>query len=206
MIGQTYQARSLMQTTNIRMVQPGDSARMLEIYRPYVENSVISFEVTIPSSQEFEQRVRDISAEYPFIVYTIDEMIAGYAYAHKHMERAAYQWNATLSVYIDEPYQHHGIGKKLYGCLMDILKLQNVHNVYGIVTQPNTKSERLHEGLGFNKIGVYRNTGYKHGGWHDVIWFEKSIMPHEQSPEAFKPISSINSAAIADLLAHQNQL
>ncbi|MDK2982327.1 MAG: hypothetical protein PWQ55_2674 [Chloroflexota bacterium] len=195
-----------MPSKEIRLVQPADSARILEIYRPYVETSAVSFEVMVPSVQAFQQRVEAIAREYPFIVFLSDGEIAGYAYGHRHMERAAYQWNATLSVYIDVPFQGQGIGSQLYLCLMEILKLQHVHTVYGIVTHPNPKSERLHEALGFEKIGVFRKTGYKQGAWHDVTWFEKSILPYTQAPQPFIPISAVDAAAIAAVLTRYSSV
>ena len=52
------------------------------------------------------------------------------AYAHRFQERAAYQWNAELSVYVDENCTGMGMGKALYQALIEILKCQNVKNAY----------------------------------------------------------------------------
>ena len=52
----------------------------------------------------------------------------------------------------------------------------------------------------FRRIGIYRQTGFKHGVWHDVTWFEKSIRDHEQEPKAFIPIGDINPQAIATVI------
>ena len=81
---------------------------------------------------------------YPYLVCEIDGVMAGYAYAHRYKERAAYQWDAELSVYLREDYARRGIGRAFYTALMEILKAQNVRNVYGIVTSPNPPSEALH--------------------------------------------------------------
>lgn len=64
----------------------------------------------------------------------------GYAYAHRHMEREAYQWNVELSIYLGWPYTSQGIGKRLYCALIELLEKQGVKNVYGGVTLPNVKS------------------------------------------------------------------
>ena len=115
------------------------------------------------------------------------------------MERAAYGWNAELSVYIDGGRLSEGIGKKLYAALTEILQLQNVVNVYGGVTLPNARSEGLHVSAGFSRSGVYRRTGFKNGAWHDVAWFEKAIAPHS-SPRRFKSMRSIDGEAVAAIL------
>jgi len=185
-----------------RLASEEDIPEIRALYEPYVKNTAITFEVEVPSIEEFGNRIRSIAAEYPYIVCLSDRTIIGYAYAHRHMERAAYQWNAELSVYIGSRSQGRGIGKRLYAALMAILELQNVKNVYGGVTSPNEKSEKLHESLGFTKLGTYRNTGYKCGAWHDVIWFEKAIGAYNLNPEPFMPIQDVDRAAIAKILEH----
>jgi phosphinothricin acetyltransferase len=40
---------------------------------------------------------------------------------------------------------------------------------------PNPASERLHEALGFELVGTFREVGHKHGRWCDVRWFQKQL-------------------------------
>lgn len=176
-----------------------DSAALLKIYAQYIETPT-TFECELPTQREFAQRIADISGEYPYLVCQEEDTAIGYAYAHRHMERAAYQWNAELSVYLDEGHTARGIGKRLYALLIEILKRQNVKTVYGGVTVPNEKSERMHTALGFCRLGTYHRTGYKCGAWHDVAWFEKQIAPYDAAPAPFMPIREIDSAALAALL------
>jgi len=189
-----------MKKCTIRLVQEADAEEILGIYEPYVSGTAITFECEIPSVDEFGNRMKEISADYPYIVCMSNEKIVGYAYAHTQRERAAYQWNAELSVYINQNYQRRGMGKILYGALIEILKLQNVRNVYGVVTFPNENSERLHEYFGFKKLGVFNNTGYKSGAWHDVMWFEKTIGDYDLQPKPFLSIKEINMDIITEIM------
>ena len=181
--------------TLIRRASTADAAALLEIYRPYVETP-ITFEYEAPSVEAFAARIREFGADYPYLVCEIHGVMAGYAYAHRQKERAAYQWNAELSVYVREKYHGRGVGRTLYGALMEILALQNVKNVYAGVTVPNVKSEALHLALGFQRSGTYRRTGYKCGRWHDVAWFEKSIAEMEGIPEPFVSIRTVDGRKI----------
>lgn len=184
----------------IRMAREDDTNEILKIYAPYVTDTSITFECDVPSPEEFRNRIRDISSKYPYLVCVIDDKIVGYAYSHRHKERAAYQWNAELSVYVDTKYLHFGIGKALYSALIEISKLQNIHNVYGVVTSPNKNSEKLHEFFGFNKLGVYHNTGYKCGEWHDVMLFEKSINNYENSPNQVLSIKDVDQELVDSIM------
>jgi phosphinothricin acetyltransferase len=188
-----------------RLAQEADAGEILGIYAPYIQNTVITFEYETPSVDEFKTRIKTIAADYPYIVCIWDGRIIGYAYAHRHMERAAYQWNAELSVYIDQACQRRGVGKALYSALIDILQLQNVRNVYGCVTMPNENSEKLHAYFGFKKLGVYHNAGYKCGAWHDVAWFEKDIGNGSPVPEPFIPIHALDRDALAQILNRYNE-
>ena len=181
---------------NFRFVTAEDASKILEIYKYYIENTTITFEYDVPTFVEFKERIKNTLLEYPYIVCEYKNEILGYAYAHKVWMRAAYQWDAELSVYIDKDYTGNGLGKKLYKILMEILKLQNVVNVYGCVTYPNENSDKLHESFGFKKVGIFENSGYKFGKWIGVTWFHKAILEYEKKPRKLKKISQIDKEKI----------
>lgn len=181
---------------NFRFATVEDASKILEIYKYYIENTTITFEYDVPTFVEFKERIKNTLLEYPYIVCEYRNEILGYAYAHKVWMRAAYQWDAELSVYIDKDYTGNGLGKKLYKILIEILKLQNVVNVYGCVTYPNEKSDKLHESFGFKKVGIFENSGYKFGKWIGVTWFHKAILDYEKKPQKLKKISQIDKEKI----------
>lgn len=53
---------------SIRFATPDDAAELLEIYRPYVMDTAISFEYEVPSVTEFRGRIENIQKKYPYIV------------------------------------------------------------------------------------------------------------------------------------------
>lgn len=182
-----------------RLATVKDSSELLKIYAQYI-NTAITFECMLPTEEEFIERIKAIIANYPYVVCEEENKIVGYAYAHRQMERQAYQWNAELSIYIDKTFFSKGLGKKLYGILIEILKVQGLKTVYGGVTIPNEKSEKLHSGLGFTCLGTYHNTGYKNNKWHDVMWFEKQIALYTLNPSPILSISDISKQKIEDII------
>ena len=183
----------------LRFASCNDAGKLLDIYSEYIDTP-ITFEYTLPSIEEFRERISNIISFYPYIVCEKDDEPIGYAYAHRHMERAAYQWNAELSVYIKKNFTSKGLGKILYSALMEILKLQGIRTVYGCVTVPNEKSEALHTGLGFRQIGIYRNAGYKNGEWRDVRWYEKQIGDYNRKPLSIVSLRTINGDKLEGIL------
>jgi len=162
----------------LRFAAPSDAASLLEIYRPYVENTTISLEYDVPTEAEFERRIRKFSAEFPYIICEIDGKIAGYAYAHRYKERFGYRFSAETTVYLDESYRGMGIGKRLYGAIFELLTLMEYKNLYAIVTGENTSSIDFHKAMGFTEVGREHNNGFKLGRWVDVVLLEKQIGEH----------------------------
>lgn len=111
-----------MSDITIRNATLADAPRILEIYAYYVEHTVITFEYDVPSLAEFEGRMRDIMQKYPYLVIERDGRIEGYAYAHAFVGRAAYDWAAELTIYLDHDVRRGGLGRVLYEALADRLR------------------------------------------------------------------------------------
>ena len=189
-----------MGQVKVRLATEADAAAILAVYAPYIRDTVITFEYEVPSVEEFAGRIREISGEYPYLLCEIDGEVAAYAYGHRHMARAAYQWNAELSVYVDRKRIHRGVGRALYGALLELLQLQNIQTVYGIVTSPNENSERLHAAMGFVRRACFPKMGYKFGKWLDVAWFEKNLGAHSDAVEPFAGIRSLDPVQVERIL------
>lgn len=160
---------------SIRRAGAQDAAALLDIYKPFITDTVVTFEYDVPTAAEFAARITGTLTDFPYLVCERDGAPVGYAYAHRIRERAAYDWAAELSIYLAPVAQGRGVGTVLYGCLTDLLEIQHLRILYGCVTLPNEGSRRLHEKLGFTLTGVWHGSGWKFGRWHDVGWFEKRL-------------------------------
>ncbi len=191
----------MTEPVRIRMIDAAkDAEAVLQIYAHYIENTAITFETSVPGIAEFEQRICSICSRFPFLVCTLNGTIVGYAYADVQRERAAYQWNTELSVYVKNGWTGREFGRALCGATLDILKRQNIQNVYSGIALPNAASEKLHEHLGFTLVGVYREAGYKFGQWHSVAWYEKFLGDHNFAPIPVVPIQQIPVAIIGGII------
>src|SRR4051812_26071636 len=110
--------------TRVRIATSDDAQAVLEIYRPYILTTAFTFEIEVPSIDEFAKRIDTYLQKYPWLICEIDNKIAGYAYASTHREREAYQWTCESSVYVHDNFKGRGIGKELYATLFAILQMQ----------------------------------------------------------------------------------
>ncbi len=167
----------------IRLINESDTLDVLEIYKYYVEHSIISFEYEAPSQEEYLQRMRVNTEKYPWLVCLLNNKIIGFAYGSTYRYRTAYQWSPESTIYISPDFHTKGIGRILYKTLFEILKLQGYYNVFAGVALPNQKSIGFHKAMGFEEIGIFKKVGYKHGNWHDTHWFQLSLNEHILEPK-----------------------
>ena len=166
----------------IRDVLSEDAERIQEIYSPYVADTTISFEITVPNKLEMKRRIeKALSNEFPYIVAENETgTVVGYAYADKFGEREAYRYSFIVSIYLDMEVRSRGIGQKLYDELEKRMKKMGIVQVVSAITGKNQKRLKFHEKNGFIKIGHFPNVGYKMGEWHDIIWMNKTINSIEE--------------------------
>jgi len=177
---------------SIRLATAEDVPAILDIYAPFVRDTVISFEYDVPDIDAFQQRFSKFAKKFPWFVCEINGHIAGYSYAHQYHERFAYSWSAECSIYVDSKYHGMRIGQALYECLLGALKLQGFMNAFAGVTVPNEKSERLHASFGFEQVGILKNIGFKFGQWRDVALYAKKISDLPGDPKPPKVIWQVS--------------
>lgn len=181
-----------------RIASERDGKELLEIYRPYVEKTAISFEYEVPTEEEFRNRIRCTLKRYPYIVAESEGELLGYVYASPFVRRAAYDWCAETSIYVKENKKGLGIGKGLYEQLERYLKRQNILNVNACIASVDEEDEHLtnasihfHGHMGYRMVGKFEKCGYKFGRWYDMVWMEKMLGEHLAFPKPVLPFPEI---------------
>jgi phosphinothricin acetyltransferase len=193
---------------HIRVAEDRDADAVARIYAPAVADRCTSFELTPPDAAEMRRRIGTVLQKHPWLVGEASHGIVGYVYASTHRERAAYRWSVDVAAYVSADAHRRGIGRALYTALFDLLSLQGYRNAYAGITLPNPASIAMHEAMGFQRVGIYHQVGYKFGAWHDVAWFERPLAAHVLEPPepiAF-PILSTSEAATAALTRAERTL
>ena len=182
----------------IRPATLADAEILRDIYAPYVEETAVSFEYTVPTVAEFTERMKDIMKRYPYLVAEEAGEAVGYAYASPFHEREAYSWSAELTVYLRKDQRGRGRGRLLYEKLEQILRAQNITNLYACIAWPEQEDEyltgasaRFHERMGFRLAGMLHRCGYKFGRWYSMVWMEKEIGTRREKQPPVKSFSEV---------------
>ena len=159
----------------IRPVQLSDAATIRAIYQPYVTETAITFEIDVPTVQEFERRITKTLTQFPYLVAEVDGKVVGYAYASTYYARAAYDWTTELSIYIAKEACGQGIGSALYTALEEELEAQGYLRFLACIAVPNEASISMHKKRGYIQVAHFPKIGYKFNQWHDIVWMQKTI-------------------------------
>ena len=186
---------------SIRMAAPEDAPALLEIYRPYITDTAITFEYDVPPAEEFAVRIARTLRTYPYLVAEGEGEIIGYAYASPFKEHAAYDWAVETSIYLKMGLSGQGYGRMLYDKLEAILRRQNILNANACIACTAQEDAHLtngsmhfHERLGYRPVGIFHQCGYKFGTWYDMIWMEKMLGDHPKDPRPLLPIGQVDCA------------
>jgi L-amino acid N-acyltransferase YncA len=176
---------------SLRVARAADSESILAIYAPVVLETFISFETDVPAISAMAERIGTTLENFPWLVATREGGIVGYAYASAHRERAAYRWSVDTTVYVAQDARYQGIGARLYGSLLGILRFQGFRSAFAGIALPNPASVRLHEAAGFEPLGVYTDVGYKLGAWRSVGWWRLGLTACDGEPSMPVPFRNL---------------
>ena len=79
------------------------------------------------------------------------------------------------SIYLDKAAVGQGIGGLLLARLLEESKVAGFKQMLAVITAERANSVRLHEKLGFRKVGHYDQVGYKFDRWLDIVHLQKAL-------------------------------
>jgi phosphinothricin acetyltransferase len=158
-------------------IPEADAQACLDIYAPFIRDTVVSFEEVVPTDDEFRDRISATIATHLWLVLEVDGRVVGYAYASQHRARASYRWAVDVTIYVGPAHRGIGAGRYLYGELLERVRRRGFQTACAGVTMPNPASVGLHRAMGFEPVGIYRRIGWKAGAWHDVMWLQLELSP-----------------------------
>jgi phosphinothricin acetyltransferase len=167
----------------VRPARSSDAGALAAIYAPFVSASHVSLEESPPGAAEIAERMEAGGPLYPWLVAETDGGVIGYASTARFRPRQGYRFSVETSVYVASQHQRRGVGRELYGALFRLLIGQGFTQAIASVTLPNPASVGLHETLGFQQCGTYRQVGWKLGRWWDVGLFQRTLAPALTPPE-----------------------
>ena len=163
---------------NIRLATVDDLEAINDIYNYYVPRSTCTYQL---EPEPIEARQAWFKAhppdKYPITVAEEDGEIIGWGSLSKFRDRAAYGPSVEASVYIRHDRHRRGIGKAILVDLIERARVLGFHTLVGGASADQTASLALQESLGFEKVGHFKEVGFKFGQRLDVIFTQLMLQP-----------------------------
>jgi L-amino acid N-acyltransferase YncA len=161
--------------SNIAAAGPADAPAICAIYNHYIAHTAVTFEETPVTPDDIAQRIAEVGAHLPWLALREGDHLLGYAYATPWRARSAYRYSVETTVYLDHQFTGRGHGRRLYAALLEDLRSRGLRTAIGGITQPNAPSVALHERLGFTRVAMFREVGFKFGRWLDVGYWQRPL-------------------------------
>jgi L-amino acid N-acyltransferase YncA len=163
-------------SSGVRPASAQYAAGCLAIYRPYAQNTAISWEIDVPTVGEIAARIDGLRATHEWLVLERGDQIVGFAYGQPLKRLVALQRSAEPGIYVDVHHHRADGGRELYTQLLRRLAERGYRKVFAGITQPNEASNGFHRSFGFQDAGLHRRVAWKHDSWHDVAWMQLDLV------------------------------
>lgn len=161
----------------VRDATARDMAAIAGIYSHYVLNSAATFESEPPGAAEMEERWLGVLGKgLPYLVSELKGMVVGYTYASLYRPRYAYRFTVESSVYVRADCVGEGMGRILMEELISACEEKGFRQMLAVIgDSANAASIRLHERLGFRRVGVLECVGFKFERWVDTVFMQRPL-------------------------------
>ncbi|BBX64034.1 N-acetyltransferase [Mycobacterium saskatchewanense] len=163
-------------SSRVRPAAPQDAAACLAIYRPYVLDTAISWELEVPTVTEMAARIAAARDTHEWLALERDDEVIGFAYGQTFNRLPTFRWTAQTGLYVRADRHRTGGGRDLYERLLPRLAERGYRQAMAGITQPNEASNGFHRSFGFRDAGLYRRVEWKLDRWHDVAWMQLDLV------------------------------
>lgn len=152
----------------VRPAKLDDLEAIRAIYNDAVLNTTATFDTDELSLAKQIEWFNNHKKNHPVFVAEEDGAVVGWASLSPWSDRCAYDTTVEVSVYIHKDFR----GKRIGSVLLQMVTLEGKqvgnHTILSRITSGNEVSIHLHEKLGYVKVGVMREVGFKFGKFLDV--------------------------------------
>jgi L-amino acid N-acyltransferase YncA len=157
----------------VRFANANDWQKVSHIYNEIIDERVATLNTEHNTDTDVSQWVN----EGIFLVYSIDEKIAGFVRSFPYRDRNCYSGVSQFSVYVSKKFRRMGVGDSLLKRLIAELKDNDCWKLVSRVFTENIGSRKLLLNHEFREVGIYEKHGKLDDKWRDVVIVEYILFP-----------------------------
>lgn len=157
-------------------VTVADLPQVLAIYNEVIRNSTAVYteqEYDLASGRSWFDAKR--ASGNPFVVTRDASGVTGFGAFGPFRAWPCYRATVEHSVHVRADCRGRGVGRQIVEHLMACAVRLDKHVMIAGVDAENIGSIRLHERLGFEVVGHFREVGFKFGRWLDLKFLQRIL-------------------------------
>ena len=164
-----------MSSVAIRAARENDAEAICGIYNQGIEDRIATLETELRTPEERRQWMAARGPRHPVIVAEAAGTVIGWGSLNQYNPRAAYQYVADFSVYVERDWRGKGVGQRLLDRLIKLAREIGYHKMMLSAFPFNEGGVALYERLGFTKVGICHEMGLLDGKWVDTLIMERLL-------------------------------
>lgn len=169
-------ATTTTKIATIRNAELKDASKIQEIYMPYILETVFNLDTIVPSIETLENRITQVTENYPFLVAEADNEVIGFVYVN-HFYDYGFNNACMLSIYVSDKTSIRGVGKLMYDHMEALLISSGLRYIISSIVETNIKSLKFHKKQNFEEFVRLPNIASKHDQFQSIVWMAKNIAP-----------------------------
>jgi phosphinothricin acetyltransferase len=164
--------KALATPITIRRASESDLKSINDIYNHYVFHSTCTYQEEPEPFKTRQHWFAHHGAKHPITVAVASNEILGWGSLSAYHARSAYRRTVENSVYVHHRHHRRGIGSLLLKDLIARARKAGHRVIIAAIDADQPASVALHAKFKFQKVGHFKQVGYKFGRWLDVIYME----------------------------------
>ena len=161
----------MIETVRIEPMRADDWPTVRAIYEQGIETGDATFETAAPTWEAWDAGHRQ---DCRLVARNSEGHIVGWTAISPTSSRRVYEGVVEESIYIAAEARGRGIGVLLLEALIEASEAAGIWTIQAGIEIENVPSLRLHEKVGFRRVGVRERLGRDpKGRWRDVVILER---------------------------------
>jgi L-amino acid N-acyltransferase YncA len=160
----------------IRAATNADLQAILAIYNDVVANTTAIYDERPSTLEErqswFDARLRQ---GLPVLAAELEGEVVGFSSFGDWRSRWGYRYTVEHSVHVRADCRGRGFGRALLEALFPPAAALGMHMMIGHIDSAATASLRLHERLGFRRVGTFHEVARLRDGWLSLVAVQREI-------------------------------
>jgi L-amino acid N-acyltransferase len=156
----------------IRPATKSDLKTINDIYNHYVFHSTCTYQEKPEPLKGRQRWLAHHGPKHPVTVAVENNQVVGWGSLSAYHARSAYRRTVENSVYVHHEYHRRGIGSILLDDLIARARKVGHRVIIAAIDADQPASVALHAKFSFEKVGHFKQVGFKFGRWLDVVYME----------------------------------